>query len=100
MLPLPFPASTISLAYGAVDGEYYTFSSPHQGTDFSSRSRGVTAGTVFRASGPGTVVRSGVGAADVYTSAFNVTATGFTLRRRNNGSIAQNIGASWVAVQI
>ena len=65
MLPIPFPASTISLAYGAVDGDYYTFSSPHQGTDFSSRSQGVTAGTVFRASGPGTVVRSGVGPAGV-----------------------------------
>lgn len=61
MLPIPFPASTISFAYGAVDGEYYTFSSPHQGTDFSSRSQGVTAGKVFRASGVGRVVRSGVG---------------------------------------
>ena len=68
MLPLPFPASTISLAYGAVDGKYYTFSSPHQGTDFSSRSQGVTAGTVFRASGPGVVVRSGVGRGGVSPS--------------------------------
>lgn len=61
MLPLPFPAATISLDYGAVDGEYYTFSSPHQGTDFSSRSQGVVAGSVIRASGPGVVTRSGVG---------------------------------------
>lgn len=68
VLPIPFPASTISLAYGAVDGEYYTFSSPHQGTDFSSRSQGVTAGTVFRASGVGRVVRSGVGPAGVSPS--------------------------------
>ena len=68
MLPLPFPASTISLVYGAVDGKYYTFSSPHQGTDFSSRSQGVTAGTVFRASGPGVVVRSGVGRGGVSPS--------------------------------
>lgn len=68
MLPIPFPASTISLDYGAVDGEYYTFSSPHQGTDFSSRSQGVTAGTVFRASGPGVVTRAGVGPAGVAPS--------------------------------
>lgn len=61
MLPIPFPASTITLGFGDVDGEYYTFSSPHQGTDFSSRSKGVTAGTTFRASGPGVVVRQGVG---------------------------------------
>ena len=67
-LPIPFPASTISLAYGAVDGEFYTFSSPHQGTDFSSRSQGVTAGTAIRASGPGRVVRSGVGPSGVSTS--------------------------------
>lgn len=67
-LPIPFPASTISLPYGAVDGEFYTFSSPHQGTDFSSRSQGVTAGTVFRASGPGRVVRSGVGPVGVSPS--------------------------------
>ncbi|WP_314429565.1 hypothetical protein [Microbacterium lacticum] len=68
MMPIPFPASTISLAYGAVDGEFYTFSSPHQGTDFSSRSQGVTAGTAFRASGPGRVVRSGVGPSGVSPS--------------------------------
>lgn len=68
MLPIPFPASTISLPYGAVDGEYYTFSSPHQGTDFSSRSQGVTAGTAIRASGPGRVVRSGVGPSGVSPS--------------------------------
>lgn len=67
-LPIPFPASTISLAYGAVDGEFYRFSSPHQGTDFSSRSQGVTAGTPFRASGPGRVVRSGVGPSGVSPS--------------------------------
>lgn len=60
-LPLPFPASAISLPYGAVDGEFYTFASPHQGTDFSSRSQGVIAGAVIRASGPGRVTRSGVG---------------------------------------
>ena len=68
MMPIPFPASTISLPYGAVDGEFYTFSSPHQGTDFSSRSQGVTAGTAFRASGPGRVVRSGVGPSGVSPS--------------------------------
>lgn len=68
MLPIPFPASTISLAYGAVDGEFYRFSSPHQGTDFSSRSQGVTAGTAIRASGPGRVVRSGVGPSGVSPS--------------------------------
>lgn len=68
MLPIPFPASTISLAYGAVDGEYYTFSSPHQGTDFSSRSQGVTEGTTIRASGPGRVVRQGVGPVGVSPS--------------------------------
>ena len=61
MMPLPFPASTISLEYGAIDGEYYTIASPHLGTDFSSRSQGVVAGTTFRASGTGTVVRSGYG---------------------------------------
>ena len=70
MLPLPFPASTISLPYGAVDGEFYTFSAPHQGTDFSSRSQGVTAGTAFRASGPGRVVRSGVGPSGVSPSIY------------------------------
>lgn len=68
MLPIPFPASTISLAYGAIDGEYYTFASPHQGTDFSSRSQGVTEGTVIRASGPGRVVRQGVGPVGVSPS--------------------------------
>lgn len=68
MLPIPFPASTISLHYGAADGEFYTSSSPHQGTDFSSRSQGVTAGTPIRASGPGRVVRSGVGPSGVSTS--------------------------------
>ncbi|RLK47610.1 M23 family metallopeptidase [Microbacterium telephonicum] len=65
MLPLPFPASTISLPYGAVDGKFYTFASPHKGDDFSSRSQGVVAGSVIRASGPGVVVRSGVGPAGV-----------------------------------
>lgn len=64
-LPIPFPANTISLPYGAVDGKYYTFASPHQGTDFSSVSKGVTTGTVIRASGPGVVVRAGVGPAGV-----------------------------------
>lgn len=61
MLPLPFTAASISLGYGAVDGKYYTASSPHLGMDFSSRSRGVVAGAVIRASGAGKVVRSGVG---------------------------------------
>ena len=65
MLPLPFPASTISLGYGAVDDEYYFPWSPHMGTDFSSRSQGVTAGSVIRASGAGRVVRAGVGPAGV-----------------------------------
>lgn len=65
MLPLPFPAASISLPYGAVDGKFYTASSPHQGTDFSSRSRGVVAGSVIRASGSGVVIRQGVGPAGV-----------------------------------
>ena len=67
-LPIPFPASTISLPYGAVDGKYYTAGSPHRGTDFSSRSQGVVAGTVFRASGDGVVTRSGVGPVGVTPS--------------------------------
>ena len=68
LLPIPFPANTISLPYGAVDGEYYTFSSPHQGTDFSSASKGVTTGSVIRASGPGVVTRAGVGPSGVTPS--------------------------------
>lgn len=67
-LPIPFPASTISLEYGAIDGKYYTVGSPHQGTDFSSRSQGVVAGAAFRASGSGVVKRTGYGPAGVTPS--------------------------------
>lgn len=58
MLPLPFPASTISLNYGDTK-KPYSSSSPHNGIDFSSHSQGVVAGATIRASGPGVVVRSG-----------------------------------------
>lgn len=61
MFPIPFPASTISLGFGEYDGKYYTRDSPHMGTDFSSRSQGVVAGSIFRASGTGKVVRQGIG---------------------------------------
>lgn len=39
------------------------------------------------------------GGLNVFVSAYGVTATGFTLRRRIVGA-SQNVGASWVAVQI
>ncbi len=58
MLPLPFPASTITLDYGDTDTPYSAWS-PHQGIDFSSRSKGVVAGAVIHASGDGVVHRSG-----------------------------------------
>lgn len=57
-LPLPFPASTITLDYGDTDRPYSAWS-PHQGTDFSSRSQGVVAGATIRASATGVVHRAG-----------------------------------------
>lgn len=57
-LPIPFPASAISLDYGATDDPYSAYS-PHNGTDFSSASLGVVAGAVILASGDGVVHRSG-----------------------------------------
>lgn len=57
LLPLPFPADTISLDYGATTYPYDP-TDPHNGIDFSSRSNGVVAGTVILASGEGVVVRS------------------------------------------
>ena len=61
MLPLPFTRDAISLDYGVIDYEFYYPGSPHQGVDFSSRSRGISAGTTIPASGEGRVTRSGVG---------------------------------------
>lgn len=58
MLPLPFTAGAIALDYGDTDYPY-SVSSPHNGLDFSSSSRGIVAGCVIRASGDGVVHRSG-----------------------------------------
>jgi|TARA_R100000482_G_scaffold124710_2_gene78554 hypothetical protein len=57
-LPLPFPAASIVLDYGETRPPYSP-GSPHNGLDFSSRSRGVVAGAIIRASGRGRVLRSG-----------------------------------------